>query len=56
MKIRASLSKDGKEVAAQTADVSKPGDLTALVEQVFQEARKTHGGPLWDFDIAVRQA
>jgi hypothetical protein len=56
MKIRVSLLKDRKELAAKTTDVSKPGDLAALVESAFEEARTKHPDLLWECEILVRQA
>lgn len=56
MKIRVSLSKDGKEITTKTGEVSKQGDLGALVEETFQEARAKNLSPLWDCEIQVREA
>jgi hypothetical protein len=56
MKICVSLSKNNKELASNTADVSQPGDLTNLIGLTFDEARSKFDAPLWDFELTVREA
>lgn len=56
MKVRVSLSKNGKELATKTAEASKSGDLAALMESAFDEARTKHHDHLWECEIEVRQA
>jgi hypothetical protein len=56
MKIQVSLSRDGKEFVSQTAEVSQTGDLKTLIGNTYDEARRKYNGPLWDFELAVRQS
>jgi hypothetical protein len=56
MKIRISISKDDKELASQTGDVSKSGDLGVLIENTFNEARAKTSQSLIDCEVFIREA
>lgn len=55
MKLRFSVTKDGKEIAFKIAEVEKEGDITAAVHDVFAQARSAHPSPLWDCEIQLRR-
>jgi hypothetical protein len=56
VKLRISLIKNGQEIASKISEVEKPGDIAAAVQNVFEQARSVHSGPLWDCEIQLRQA
>jgi hypothetical protein len=53
MKLRFSITKDGKEIASQISDVVKPGDIAKAVESVFNQARSVHRELLWDCEVKM---
>jgi hypothetical protein len=55
MKLKISVIKDGRELMTEVLENPKEANLTDAIDHVYHKARIYTQGPLWPFQIEVRE-